>query len=119
MAAGRGKLGSEGIDREVGALASGRENDELGVGKAWTWGRSLAEEARDHRGLLWPQAPASRVATQGAHRTLLSSGGVFAFLEGAVGDALQKFCVVRQRSNVAPVDVFWGDLEVNRHSALA
>ncbi len=37
---------------------------------------------------------------------------MFAFIESAVGDALEKLSVIGQRSNVAPVDIIWCDVEV-------
>src|SRR5699024_8159997 len=65
----------------------------------WSWGH-LRIRARDMRRLLRPQA--AQDARQELWRCRRSLG-VFAFAEGAVGDALQQAGVMLDRADMAPV----------------
>lgn len=46
------------------------------------------------------------------NRSAADQGGVFAFVEGCVGDPLEEFGVMRQGADVAPVNIIQGIAEV-------
>src|SRR5690606_14557565 len=71
--------------------------------------RTFARLTRPH----WGHGPGSPPHRTGRpSRRVGASGGVFVFLEGAVGDLAQQTRVVLQRADMAPVDLVGVGLEM-------